>query len=77
MALGLVHAAQGRDDEAEQLLRERIEPIAASEHRLLQVGPLEALASSCATAGATTRPLELDERARLVLDDAANAARIA
>jgi class 3 adenylate cyclase/tetratricopeptide (TPR) repeat protein len=43
MALGLVRAAQGLDEEAEQLLREAYESIAASEHRMHQVETLESL----------------------------------
>ena len=77
MSLGLVRAAQGRDEEAEQLLRAAYEPIEASEHRLHQVGVLEALAHFLRDRGREDEAAELDERRAALLDDAANAARIA
>ncbi len=77
MSLGLVRAAQGRDEEAEQLLRAAYEPIEASEHRLHQVGALEALAQFLRDRGREDEAAELDERRAALLDDAANAARIA
>jgi class 3 adenylate cyclase/tetratricopeptide (TPR) repeat protein len=43
MALGLVRAAQGRDAEAEALLREALEVLEGTELRLFSVEPLEAL----------------------------------
>ncbi len=43
MALGLVRAAQGREAEAEKLLREAIEVLDGTELRLFSVEPLEAL----------------------------------
>jgi class 3 adenylate cyclase/tetratricopeptide (TPR) repeat protein len=43
MALGLVRAAQGRDDEAEPLLREAYDSIVTSEHRLHRRDALQAL----------------------------------
>ena len=43
MALGLVRAAQGRDEEAEAAAARGVRAIAASEHRRHQVETLEAL----------------------------------
>jgi tetratricopeptide (TPR) repeat protein len=43
MALGLVRAAQGRDDEAETLLRDALDVLEGTELRLFSVEPLEAL----------------------------------
>ncbi len=42
MALGIVRAAQGRDDEAESLLREAYEATAATDHRRNEAQALEA-----------------------------------
>ena len=62
-SLAMVRAAQGRDDEAEELFRE------AARHGVRHRFPLEieyevaaASLSSCAIAGARTRPTALDER---------------
>jgi tetratricopeptide (TPR) repeat protein len=44
LALGLVRAAQGKDEEAEQLLREAYEMLQPTGFRRHQVDPLEALA---------------------------------
>jgi class 3 adenylate cyclase/tetratricopeptide (TPR) repeat protein len=43
MALGIVRAAQGRDEEAEQLLREAHATVMETDHRSSQDGTLEAL----------------------------------
>ncbi len=55
LALGLVRAAQGRDEEAEGLLRESdgiLEPTGFRRH---QIAPRAALPRSCVSAVATTR----------------------
>jgi tetratricopeptide (TPR) repeat protein len=44
IALGVVRAAQGRDDAAEELLREALEELAASDFRLVELEALEELA---------------------------------
>jgi Tetratricopeptide repeat len=43
MALGMVRAAQGRDEEAEALLREAVEILDGTELLLFSVEPLEML----------------------------------
>ena len=44
MTLGLVRAAQGRDEEAERLLRESLQLLRGTQYRLLELEPLVALA---------------------------------
>jgi hypothetical protein len=44
MVLGLVRAAQGRDDEAELLLRDAIDSLAATDYRNSEPEPLAAYA---------------------------------
>ncbi|MDQ2910277.1 MAG: hypothetical protein M3R39_04575, partial [Actinomycetota bacterium] len=77
MSLGLVRAAQGLDEEAEQLLRQAYEAIAASEHRMHQVETLEALAQFFRERDREDEALELDERRDDLLAAASSAARIA
>ena len=56
MALGLVRAAQGRDDEAEELLREATPIASATEFRRHHArGASRRWPTSCASAAATTR----------------------
>jgi class 3 adenylate cyclase/tetratricopeptide (TPR) repeat protein len=74
MALGLVRAAQGRDDEAEALLREACESISESEHRLHQRDALESLAQFLRARGREDEAAELDARRERVLADAASTA---
>jgi class 3 adenylate cyclase/tetratricopeptide (TPR) repeat protein len=62
MALGLVRAAQGRDDEAEELLREALATIDETEHRLQQRDALEALAGFLRDRGRADEADELDGR---------------
>src|SRR5215204_5130566 len=61
MSLGLVRAAQGLDEEAEALLREAYEKIAASEHRMHQVETLEALIQFLRDRDRDDEAAELDE----------------
>ncbi len=59
LALGLVRAAQGRDEEAEQLLREAEEMLRPTGFRRHRIAPLEALAGFL-------RARDRDEEAREV-----------
>jgi class 3 adenylate cyclase/tetratricopeptide (TPR) repeat protein len=77
MSLGLVRAAQGRDDEAEELLREANDSIAASEHRLHQVETLESLAQFLRERGRDDEAAEADARRDDLLAEASSAERIA
>jgi hypothetical protein len=77
MALGLVRVAQGLDDEAEALLREAYESIAASEHRMHQVETLESLIQFLRDRGREDEAAELDERREDLLAAASSAERIA
>src|SRR4051794_24746035 len=77
MALGLVRAAQGLDDEAEALLREAYQSIAASEHRMHQVETLESLIQFLRDRGREDEAAELDERREDLLAAASSAERIA
>ena len=77
MALGLVRAAQGLDDEAEALLREAYESIAASEHRMHQVETLESLIQFLRDRGREDEAAELDDRREDLLAAASSAERIA
>jgi Tetratricopeptide repeat len=77
MTLGLVRAAQGRDEEAEELLRDAWETIAATEHRSGQRDALEALAQFLAERGRDDEAAELEARREDVLAEAESAAKIA
>jgi class 3 adenylate cyclase/tetratricopeptide (TPR) repeat protein len=77
MSLGLVRAAQGLDEEAEQLLREAYETIAASEHRMHQVETLEPLVQFLRERDREDEAAEFEARRDDLLAEAANAARIA
>jgi class 3 adenylate cyclase/tetratricopeptide (TPR) repeat protein len=77
MSLGLVRAAQGRDEEAEELLREANDSIAASEHRLHQVETLESLAQFFRERGRDDEAAEADARREDLLAEASSAERIA
>ncbi len=77
MTLGLVRAAQGQDDEAEQLLRQAYETIVVTEHRVNQRETLEALAQFLRERGREDEAVELDERREGLLAAASSAARIA
>jgi class 3 adenylate cyclase/tetratricopeptide (TPR) repeat protein len=77
MTLGLVRAAQGRDDEAEELLRDALETIAATEHRSGQRDALKSLAQFLAERGREEEAAELEARREDVLAEAESAAKIA
>jgi class 3 adenylate cyclase/tetratricopeptide (TPR) repeat protein len=75
--LGQVRAAQGRDDEAESLLREAFDLVDDGEHRMQQRDALEALAQFLRDRGREDEAAEVDERRERVLAEAESAARIA
>ena len=77
MALGRVRAAQGRDEEAEELLREGVEISASTLHRSGQRETLTALARFYRERGREDEAAELDERRERLLADAESAAKIA
>jgi ATP/maltotriose-dependent transcriptional regulator MalT len=77
MALGLVRAAQGRDDEAEALLREAAETIDAGEHRLHRREILQEWAQFLRSRGRDDEAAEVEARVERLLDEAESAARIA
>jgi tetratricopeptide (TPR) repeat protein len=60
--LGLVRAAQGRDDEAEALLREAIALLPSADYRLLEVQALVALAEFLRARGRDDEAAELEAR---------------
>ncbi|HZP71855.1 MAG TPA: AAA family ATPase [Gaiellaceae bacterium] len=72
--LGLVRAAQGRDEEAEQLLRDALAAVEGTECKLLEVGALVALARFLRARGRDCDAEELEarlpERVPAWLDDA-------
>jgi class 3 adenylate cyclase/tetratricopeptide (TPR) repeat protein len=64
MALGVVRAAQGRDEEAEQLLREALATVAATEHRGSQNETSDALAQFLRERGREDEAADLDPAPR-------------
>jgi len=76
MVLGLVRAAQGRDDEAELHLREAIEIIEQTECRNSEPEPLAALESFLRERGRETEAAELKERLDALLEPAEAASTI-
>jgi class 3 adenylate cyclase/tetratricopeptide (TPR) repeat protein len=77
MALGLVRAAQRRDDEADELLRQADETISTTEHRMSQRDVLEARAQFLRDRGREEEAAEVDARRERLLAEAESAARIA
>jgi class 3 adenylate cyclase/tetratricopeptide (TPR) repeat protein len=67
MVLGLVRAAQGRHDEAELLLREAIDLLAATELRNSEPEPLAALAGFLRERGRADEACVLEERIEALL----------
>jgi hypothetical protein len=65
--LGLVRAAQGRDDEAELLLREAIDLLAATDLRNSEPEPLAALAGFLRKRGRDDEAAVLEERIEALL----------
>jgi len=68
MVLGLVRAAQGRDDEAERLLREALDMLAETDYRNAEPEPLAALADFLRARGREEEAAELDERLTALLE---------
>ena len=76
MVLGLVRAAQGRDDEAELLLRDAIDSLAATDYRNSEPEPLAAYArflrsrgrdeEACQVEGRLAELLEPEDAARII-----------
>jgi predicted ATPase/class 3 adenylate cyclase len=75
LALGLVRAAQQRDEEAEQLLREAVEIIASSDYRSHDAEPFNALASFLRERGREADADSVDD-ALYALRQASGASRI-
>ena len=67
MVLGLVRAAQGRDDEAELLLREAIDLLAATDLRNSEPEPLAALAGFLRKRGRDDEAAVLEDRIEALL----------
>src|SRR5438477_6836486 len=74
MSLGLVRAAQGHDEEAEELLREAYETISTTLHRSGQRETLEALAQFLRDRGRDDEAAEIEARREGLLAEAASAA---
>jgi class 3 adenylate cyclase/ATP/maltotriose-dependent transcriptional regulator MalT len=62
VALGLVRAAQGQDEEAERLLREALEILDATDYRRYRYEPLEALAGFLRARGRLDEAAPYEER---------------
>ncbi len=69
LALGLVRAAQGRDGEAEQLLREAHEVVRPTGYRRHRIAPLEALAAFFRARDREDEAREIDETLRDLLGE--------
>jgi tetratricopeptide (TPR) repeat protein len=77
MALGIVRAAQGRDEEAEELLRQAYDTLASSEHRLHRADTLETLAQFLRERGREDEAAELEALREELFAEAKSAAPIA
>ena len=77
MALGIVRAAQERDDEAEALLREALELIEPTDHRHQKADTLEALAQFLRDRGRDDEAADFEARRDELLAEASSAAQIA
>jgi class 3 adenylate cyclase/tetratricopeptide (TPR) repeat protein len=77
MALGIVRAAQGKDEEAEQLLREAYETIAGTEHRRHEAEALETLAQFLRERDREDEAADLEARREELFAEAKSAAPIA
>ena len=62
VALGLVRAAQGRDEEAEALLREALSILDGTDYRRYRFEPLEALAGFLRERGRVAEAAPYEER---------------
>lgn len=75
MVLGLVRAAQERDEEAELLLREAIDVLSETDYRNVEPEPLASLAQFLRERGRGEEAAQLEERLNALLEPE-NAARI-
>ena len=75
MVLGLVRAAQGRDDEAELLLREAIDSLSETDYRNVEPEPLAAYAQFLRDRGRDDEAAVIEDRLEALLQPE-SAARI-
>jgi tetratricopeptide (TPR) repeat protein len=68
MVLGMVRAAQGRDDEAELLLRDAIDSLAATDYRNAEPEPLAAYARFLRDRGRDEEACQVEERIAELLE---------
>ena len=73
LALGLVRAAQGRDVEAEALLREAYEILCPTGYRRHRIAPLEAYATFLRERGRGDEAAGIEETLAELVDDAESA----
>ena len=77
MALGVVRAAQARDDEAELLLRQALDDLQAAGFRAAELNALQAFSRFLRERGRDDEAAPLDERLEELHDAARGSARIA